>query len=308
MGEFSFSLAFIYNHHSMEATLSPLGAAKKKSVRRFVVPILKALVSLLFAFILAVSAQVTYMYATYQPFFISGESMWPTLNFSSRYTGSDGSSTLIDPSTGDYRAPGEYLCDYGLMDSSEGFIERLERFDIVVSYSERPSVAEDGTIVPKSETLVIKRVMAFPGESFYFSTEPDELGAFYVKGVGESEYHLIEETFYDPSLHPNWTEADIERTEEAKTTGTVYRDAASREKYPYLSGTLEEGEYFLCGDNRAHSGDSRSKGPFSEAQLVGRAVAIIGKAKYVIPESGTPSYSVSLFDYRMPWDFEWLIS
>ena len=35
--------------------------------------------------------------------------------------------------------------------------------------------------------------------------------------------------------------------------------------------TVEEGKYFVCGDNRPHSSDSRSFGPISEDQIKGKA-------------------------------------
>ncbi len=278
--------------------LSPLGKKKKTSnTKQIVVKTLKALLALFFLVALSIGAQVSYMYGRYQPFFISGESMWPTLNYDSRYMKGDGVSTSIDPSSGDYRSPGQYLCDYGLMDSSDGFIDRLERFDIVVATSRN------------GDSLVIKRLMAFPGESFYFSEEEDDLGSFYVKKPGEDDYTLIEQPFYDPSIHPEWSEEDIALVEEAKGRGTIYR--APNEKFENLGGEqycLGPGEFFLCGDNRAHSGDSRSsRGPFKEDELVGRAIAIIGKATYVIPVNGTPSYHVELGNYLAPWAFRWLV-
>jgi len=36
------------------------------------------------------------------------------------------------------------------------------------------------------------------------------------------------------------------------------------------SETLHEDEYFVLGDNRAHSGDSRSFGPVAREDIIGR--------------------------------------
>ena len=48
--------------------------------------------------------------------------------------------------------------------------------------------------------------------------------------------------------------------------------------------TLQEGEYWLMGDNRPRSEDSRIHGPFKESELVGKDVMILyplDEMKYV---------------------------
>lgn len=297
---------------SKSSVLSPLGTKKKESPSKYVWKVVKVVLSALFVIAFSVSAQITYNFSRYSPFFVSGESMWPTLNYSSRYTSEDGTEDVLDPSTGDYRLPGTYMCDYGLMDSSDGFQSTLERFDIVVAYSSVPGINEDGSLNVVDSTLVIKRVMGLPGDSFYFVSEGDDLGDFYLKEAGSAEFSLVEQPFFDVESHPEWSSEDIESVEYAKGRGTVYRSGRVNEKFTYL-GTPEnpivlgEGEYFLCGDNRGHSGDSRTKGAFLERQLVGRAIAIIGQATYVIPSGGSSSYHVNLFDYYLPWNYRWLV-
>ena len=65
--------------------------------------------------------------------------------------------------------------------------------------------------------------------------------------------------------------------------GLLYVDGAALDE-PYLGGLpptlglgtrtwrLEPGEYFVMGDNRAHSTDSREYGPVKADMLVGRVV------------------------------------
>ena len=147
-----------------------------------------------------------------------------------------------------------------------------------------------------------------PGDTFYFETKNQaKLGTLYVKEKGEDEFSEVAQPFYDSSLHPEWSQQDIANVDFAKSTGTVYR-SNSHELFPYLGSptyTLADDEYFLCGDNRAHSGDSRSKGPFKASQMVGRAVAIVGQASYTVKANDSPSYKVSAL--YMPWDYVWLI-
>ena len=52
----------------------------------------------------------------------------------------------------------------------------------------------------------------------------------------------------------------------------------------FEKGTLQEGEYWLMGDNRPRSEDSRIHGPFKESELVGKDVMILyplDEMKYV---------------------------
>ncbi len=290
-----------------ESVLSPIGIKRKKSPWKVAKTVLKVVGLLVFLVALSISAQIIYTYQVYEPFYVSGESMWPTLNYGSRYFDGEGSSEVIDPSSGDYSQPGTYLCDYGLMDAKPGFLNKIERFDIVIAYSSVPEYGSGGELL-NNPSEVIKRVIGLPGDTFYFETkDQDRLGTLYVKEEGAKEFAEVVQPFYDSSLHPEWSEEDIANVNYAKSTGTVYR-SNSRELFPYLGSetyTLGEDEYFLCGDNRAHSGDSRSRGPFKASQLVGRAVAIVGKAAYTVKANEDPSYSVS--ELFMPWDYEWLV-
>ena len=90
----------------------------------------------------------------------------------------------------------------------------------------------------------VKRIIALPGESYSFTKTGDLYinGEYVEQPIGE-EY--IKETYM-------------------------------AHKTEHMSGTLKEDEYFVCGDNRGHSDDSRSHGPIKKRYIIGKAVAIEG--------------------------------
>ncbi|MBQ5315170.1 MAG: signal peptidase I [Oscillospiraceae bacterium] len=85
---------------------------------------------------------------------------------------------------------------------------------------------------------IIKRVIAKPGQTV---TVDYEIGAVYVDGVEIDEPYINEPTY----------------------TGSA------RIEYPI---TLGEGEYFIMGDNRNHSSDSRFIGPVTEEEIFGKVI------------------------------------
>ena len=113
----------------------------------------------------------------------------------------------------------------------------IERGDIVVF--EKPPDA------PGSITDFIKRVAALPGETITFVD-----GAVFIDG------QLLNEPYLDGETRPN--------SEAIVSEGCTNTPAADR-------CTLAEGWYFVLGDNRDNSTDSRSFGPVEEDSIVGRA-------------------------------------
>ncbi len=85
---------------------------------------------------------------------------------------------------------------------------------------------------------IIKRVIATPGQTISIDYET---GAVYVDGVEIDEPYINEPTY----------------------TGSMYIE------YPI---TLDEGEYFIMGDNRNQSSDSRFVGPVDEEEIFGKVI------------------------------------
>ena len=95
----------------------------------------------------------------------------------------------------------------------------------------------------EEDTYYIKRIIGLPGETVRI----DENGNIYIKAGADAEEVLLEEHY---------------GAEVMKDPGLAY-----------LGITLGEGEYFVLGDNRNHSSDSRTPavGLIHEDDIVGRA-------------------------------------
>ncbi len=107
--------------------------------------------------------------------------------------------------------------------------ENIKRFDIVVVNSE------------ELNEKIIKRVIGLPGETVEFKDD-----VLYIDGVE------VKQTFLDEEF-----------VEESKT---IYNTKLFTEDFKV---TVGEGEYFVMGDNRLRSTDSRELGCFTIDDIVG---------------------------------------
>lgn len=118
-----------------------------------------------------------------------------------------------------------------------------ERYDVVIVLA---GVGEYNPATGRYERndYYIKRVIGLPGE-----TVKIEGGEIYIDGV------LLD----DPTV--------------LKTGAGTYCDVGySVDKSQVCTFTIPEGEYFLIGDNREASYDSRALGPFKEEDLYGKVI------------------------------------
>jgi len=269
---------------------SPLKELPKKKepsskTRRLIFSIIKGILLVIFAVALGASSQISYQYLRYQKFFVNGESMYPTLN---AYTvEKDANGNIVSGTKTynrrDFATPTHsYSCDYGIMDTSKETINKLSRFDIVVTYYDS-EIGSDGLPL-ESASLKIKRVIGLPNEKIYF----DNNGDLYVNDS------LYEQPFLEPQSW--WNEEMLEWAKTAKKETAVGVN--------YSSYTLGEEQYFLVGDNRLKgaSRDSREIGPVSFSSIVGQAIAVTASCWYTISSNGEGKETLDWTTLRMPWN------
>lgn len=127
--------------------------------------------------------------------------------------------------------------EHVLINVAASYLEDIERFDIVVARS------------PDQKDLWIKRVIGLPGERIAYQD-----GALYVNGS------RIEETFLDAEY--------VERAVKERKLDVFTQDMEEI--------ALGEDDYFLAGDNRITSLDSRSAqiGAFHREDIIAKGVFV----------------------------------
>lgn len=134
--------------------------------------------------------------------------------------------------------------DYGIVDKSRGAKNTIKRYQIVTTYY--PSdVGSDGK-VREDASYKIKRVLVKPGETFKVENNDLYIYNHHTKSWGER------------------LDMPFQRNLE-----TIVRNVSQT--------TLKDDEYFLAGDNWAHSSDSFSVGPINYDLLVGVVAKMQGK-------------------------------
>ena len=213
----------------------------------------------LIAVFLALSAvfSVTLIYqkSYFEIKWINGQSMYPTFNENAvdRFGNKKGKA-------GGRASNGDKNLDCVIWDGHESTVSKMERFDIVIT-SQPNNTARD----------LIKRVIALPGETFYFGSGDDNGSLYLQDSKGEFVYTpqpIAEEYIREGSYG-------------------IYQSPT----------TLGPNEYFVCGDNRGYSSDSRSFGPVTRDLINGIVVAVIGTADATLNEGDEVVYT----NLRIGW-------
>lgn len=175
----------------------------------------------------------------FEPFQIPTGSMIPTLN------------------VGDFIVVNKYA--YGLRLPVVGTkivdVDKPERGDVMVF------------VPPHDSSYFIKRVVGLPGDHILYEDK-----MLYINGEPvEQEFVAFLRDHNPPVMHLVETLGDVEHD--------IYVSPNPR----YMGSnfwlkpggrTVPEGHYFMMGDNRDNSDDSRRWGPVPEENIVGRAVAV----------------------------------
>ena len=195
-------------------------------------------------------------------YWVNGQSMWPTLNSETRTAKGvlfNDLSMSMDGATG---------VDFVIGDTHKNVMDKLGRFDIVVC-----KYAEDDFFDK------IKRVIVLPGETFYIDStgkNKEHNGDLYILNDDTGVFELV----VQPLSHEY---IEVGEYPLRFTTPT----------------TLAENEYFVMGDNRAHSSDSRQNGPVKKDNIEAKAIALVARCKTIIPQ-GSPSLVPTEINYMWP--------
>ena len=158
-----------------------------------------------------------------------------------------------------------------LIEGDRIVVERFSRFfsgpkrgDVMVFYP--PSTKLSNDTLPLLSRLIgikckdiayIKRVIGVPGDTVEIKTESDGANYVYINGEKIEENYI--KSIYDYPQCPD------------KNTKIYYSEQYIMKCGPFKIG---ENEYFMMGDNRGSSYDSRYWGTVTKDRFVGRAVTI----------------------------------
>lgn len=126
--------------------------------------------------------------------------------------------------------------EFGVMDQNPQTLKNLERFDIVI-------VKQNPTV----DRYLIKRLIGLPGETIALQED----GTLLVNGL------IVDQPFL-PEV------------------GYQERTCSNANAIGCIPLTLDDESYFVMGDNRGFSTDSRVFGPIQTDQLIGKLFAIEG--------------------------------
>lgn len=126
---------------------------------------------------------------------------------------------------------------------------------------------ERGDLVTAKEDdrIIIKRVIGLPNDTIEFKNDK-----LYINGVEQDESYLnsFKEAFAEDRLHEVYSYNQAYQIRAAQMSNfTLDNDGKSEFKI-----MLKDDEYYLLGDNRPVSKDSRDVGAFTRNQITGKVI------------------------------------
>ena len=139
--------------------------SKNKKIFRIV---LESFIGVCMVSLFALTCFQFYLTVYLKPFWVDGQSMYPTLNYDAK--NEDGTRKEFNAGVID----NAYDIDCGVMNTHKKAIDKIKRFDIII------------TRYDESDTEYIKRVIGFPGETIEFvnaGAGNEHNGDLYINGV-----------------------------------------------------------------------------------------------------------------------------
>lgn len=213
---------------------------------------------------ICISSFIWYQKNYFYHYWVNGQSMWPTLN---EFTKAKGAK---EPMGEIYtNMAGATEVDFVIGDGSEQSINSIKRFDIVVCDYGNGSNKE-----------IIKRVIAMPGETFYIDSttigDPTN-GVLHILNNETNEFEVIEQ----PVKAEYLCKGDYE------AVGYKFDD-------PEHPATLKDNEYFVMGDNRSHSDDSRKNGPILRQNIESKVIALVARCGVAADSTGLELHATNI--------------
>lgn len=117
----------------------------------------------------------------------------------------------------------------------------------------------------EDDKVIIKRVIGLPNDTIEIKNDK-----LYINGTEQDESYLnsFKQAFAEDRLHEEYSYNQAYQTRAAQMTHFTL-DNEGRSEFKI---TLKDNEYYLLGDNRPVSKDSREVGAFTRNQITGKVV------------------------------------
>ncbi|MFV0555638.1 MAG: signal peptidase I [Lactovum sp.] len=169
-------------------------------------------------------------------------------------------------------------------------IGEVKRGDIVVATESLEQTQLTDPSASK-ERVIVKRIIGMPGDTLTFNNDlvtiVDSSGETILLDETESylesylelfksnelaNHYLTDKTMDNLEEEERQSFADMASASKSFTTSSNPIDSTISAYSPEFTVVVPEGEYYLLGDNRVVSADSRSVGTFKESQIDGKVI------------------------------------